>query len=116
MRPRMKPARLFCGLGCLAASALANGRAAHAAFQDELVQPDTLAAPARASLAGSLAAQAFGPEALAQGMFSLPLPLAFPGERGGLLWNVAPSYQPGGGAGVWGQGWRSDLTISRTRY
>jgi RHS repeat-associated protein len=101
---------------CLVASVLASSQVALAAFQDELVQPDTLSPPDRASLIGSLATQTFGPDAMAQGTFALPLPLALPDERGGLLLNVTPSYQMGAGAGVWGQGWHAELTISRTRY
>ncbi len=107
------------GVGVLAACVFTSallGNATAQTFQDALIQPNTLSAPERASVHGSLAKQEYGPESLAQGTFSLPLPLSFPESRGPLLWGAAPAYQPGAGMSEWGQGWNLGLTINRTRY
>jgi RHS repeat-associated protein len=104
------------GLQTLAIAAVAGVAARHAHAQslpDARIQAPELAAPGRASLAGEYGKTALEAEDVARGSFSLPLPLALPGERGAPGVSLAPSYSPGGGLSEWGMGWENSLTISR---
>ena len=84
-------------------------------FQDWLVQPPSIGAPQRGSLAGTLSRVAFGPGDLARGTFVLPLPIDTPSDRGPLLAKIIPGYSPEAGIGEWGVGWQADLAIRRYR-
>lgn len=84
-------------------------------FQDMLVQTPELGAPQRGSLAGQYARTAFGPADVSRGGFSLAGPFAVPGDRGGLLAEVFPTYSPDAGASEWGQGWQATLALTRFR-
>lgn len=86
-----------------------------APFKDQLVQAPSIGQPERGSIAGSLSQLAFGPAALARGLYSLPLPVDLPSERGPLLVDIIPSYSAEGGVGEWGVGWSTNLTIRRHR-
>jgi hypothetical protein len=82
---------------------------------DELVQPPTIAAPQRGSLAGQYGATAFGPSDLSRGGLSLPSPFAAPSERGSLLAQIFPIYSADDGLSEWGLGWHTSLAIRRWR-
>lgn len=101
-----------CVLGL---SYTAPARAQQQPFQDRLVQPPSLAAPTRASLAGSLSGLAFGPSELSRGAFTLALPASAPGERGSLLAGVLPGYSADTGLTEWGAGWDAGLSVRRFR-
>lgn len=79
------------------------------------VQPPTLAAPGRGSLAGSLSHTAFGPGDVERGSMTLPSPYVAPEERGPLLVRVFPSYSPEAGISEWGMGWGTELALRRWR-
>ncbi|MEM9490578.1 MAG: VCBS repeat-containing protein, partial [Myxococcota bacterium] len=66
-------------------------------------------------MTGSLAGFALGAGDLPRGSFSLPGPFVAPSERGGLLVDPLPRYNPEGGISEWGMGWQSSLTIERYR-
>lgn len=85
-----------------------------ATFSDFLVQPPRLAAPERGSVAGELSRLGFEPGNLARGDYSLPMPIALPGERGAPLVGIVPAYAPGSGQSEWGMGWGLDLSIRRS--
>jgi RHS repeat-associated protein len=95
--------------------ALFSALAAAAPFDDSLVQAPTLAAPARGSMAGSLAQLELGPADLSRGAFHLPLPMDLPSERGPLLVSIFPGYSADAGQTEWGLGWQSELAIRRFR-
>ncbi|WP_394850766.1 FG-GAP-like repeat-containing protein [Pendulispora brunnea] len=85
-------------------------------FTDARVQAPELRAPTRGSLAGQYASLAFGPGDVSRGLFSLPLPVAVPGERGALAAAVIPTYSAEHGLSEWGVGWSVPaLVIQRTR-
>jgi RHS repeat-associated protein len=101
--------------GCLIAHLSSTSTSIAAPFQDSLVQPPSLGAPQRGTLAGTLSRLAFGPGDLDRGAFVLPLAIDAPSERGPLLAKVVPSYSPETGIGEWGLGWQVDLAIRRYR-
>jgi RHS repeat-associated protein len=104
--------RSSAALIALAVTLMAE-RPVGAAFSDFLVQPPRLAPPERGSVSGAFAHLAFEPGSLARGDLSLPVPIALPGERGGPLAGMLPSYSPGGAQSEWGMGWQVDLSIRR---
>ncbi len=110
LTPRLTPAALAAALLSAASPALATGP-----FEDKLLQPPRLAAPERASLAGSLSGFALGPGDLARGAPKLASPFDAPAERGPLLARVFPSYSPDAGASEWGASWSADLSLRRYR-
>ena len=106
----------FAMWAALVSAALVFPTPSHGApFSDALVQPPTLAAPQRGTLAGTAARFALGPSDLSRGAFTLPLPLDAPDARGPLLARIAPSYAADAGLGEWGMGWQADLAIRRHR-
>jgi RHS repeat-associated protein len=83
--------------------------------RDALVQAPAFAKPERGSLTGALANLSFGAADVSRGAYSLPLPLALPSERGGVLASVVPTYSPDAGISEWGAGWSVGLSIQRYR-
>lgn len=83
--------------------------------RDALVQAPSFAKPERGSLTGALANLTFGAADVSRGAYSLPLPLALPAERGGVLASVVPTYSPDAGITEWGAGWSVGLSIQRYR-
>ena len=83
--------------------------------RDALVQAPTFKQPERGSLAGGLAKFAIGAEDVSRGSFALALPIGVPGERGGALASVLPSYAAESGISEWGIGWSASLAIQRFR-
>ena len=104
-------------VACIAFVALVTGVSAASAseFTDVLVQPPSLGAPERGSVAGSLAKLSFGPGDVSRGSFQLGSPFGAPESRGSLLASVFPGYAPEAGLGEWGMGWSSNLAIRRQR-
>ncbi len=92
-----------------------TGTIASASSKDVLVEKPQLDLPKRGSIAGSLADFAVGAAELARGVYSLPLPLAIPSDRGPLLANVIPTYSAEGGISEWGMGLQTNLSIRRHR-
>jgi RHS repeat-associated protein len=89
--------------------------AAAQSFNDKLVQPPVLAAPARGSITGTLARFEPTVDQLARGSFSIALPVELPAERGQALAALAPSYSPDAGLSEWGMGWQAGIAITRYR-
>ncbi len=105
-------------LSTLAAALALFGPAAsfaEAPFDGHLVQPPSIGAPGRGSVAGALSSLAFEAADLGRGAFTLPLPLALPDERGPLLADVLPSYSTENGLSEWGMGFRGSLEVKRFR-
>jgi hypothetical protein len=100
----------------LAVASAGSASAQTAPFADSLVQAPELKPPSRGSMVGQYASVAFGPGDLTRGVFSLPLPIDLPSERGALPAHVAPIYSAEHGLTEWGAGWNApDLVIYRTR-
>lgn len=99
----------------VAAALVPATSAAAGPVQDVLVQPPTLAAPQRGSVAGSLSRTTFNAASLSRGVSSLPLGIEVPSARGSLLASVAPTYSTETGLTEWGMGWQAELSIQRHR-
>ena len=64
---------------------------------------------------GSIAGDGTSPltsSGLSNGLVYLPVPADLPGEEGGPLWDVLPTYSAGSGLSEWGMGWRNSLSIT----
>jgi RHS repeat-associated protein len=100
---------------CAALVLSTSGAAFAQSSFDQQVQPPTLNAPERGSLAGQLSHVAFGPADVSRGGFTLASALSAPEERGPVQAPIFPTYSPEAGISEWGLGWQANLAIVRWR-
>src|SRR5262245_29044072 len=70
-------------------------------YRDSLMQPPTLGAPGRGSVAGTVGDLSYDAAEMSRGSRSVATPITAPGERGALLASVTPTYSPEGGQSEW---------------